>query len=309
MSRARSLALTGAMLLGIGLAGWAIPVARAATTSPALATGWWTRQPLAQPVADGGFQVDWAVEQEQSMAAVRLDVSAVSSGTAYLVLKEAGGAAQDRAGLVVCATEAQWVGANPGAYADRPPADCAAAPSVRLGRDGGAREWVGDVTALVGGGSQGARSLVVRPVGVPLAEGATATAPFSVQFSAAELRIDAASSTFPESATTEVALPPTFDAGSAPTYGDSPVAYPDLGTGFDVPALAPVDTQPELATETTTVASPDEMVALGPVGATSTTRPWGRLVALTPLSAGAGLLAAAGRRWLLERAAGSRAVA
>ncbi len=308
MSRARSLAITGMVLLGIGLAGWAIPVAQAATSSPALATGWWSRQPLAQPVAEGGFQVDWAAEQEQSMAAVRLDVSAATSATAYLVLKEAGATAQDQAAIVVCATPSQWVAANPGAYADRPTADCAASPSVQLGRDAGALEWVGDVSALVGSGSAGVLSVVVRPVGKPLADGVTATAPFSVQFSAAELRIEDATAGPTGSTTTETTFVSTFDESATPSYSDPGISYPAIGGSFDTPALAPVET-PAL-TPDTAGPSPDEVVALGPVDVTSSSsRPWGRLVVLTPLSAGLGALAAAGRRWLLDGAAGSQALA
>lgn len=302
MSRARSLAITGAVLLGIGLVGWAIPVAEATTSSPALATGWWSRQPLAQPVADDGFQVDWAAEQEQSMAAVRLDVSAATSGTAYLVLQEAeaGGAAEDQAALVVCATSTQWVAANPGAYADRPTADCAASPSVQLGRDAGARQWIGDMTSLVGSGSAGVLSVVVRPIGKPVAEGVTATAPFSVQFSAAELRIEDATTGPTGSTTTETTFPPIGYESETPSYSDPGISYPAIGGTFDPPAFVPVET-PALTTDATGP-SPEEVIALGPVDATSSSsRPWGRLVVLTPLSAGLGALAAAGRHWLLDR--------
>jgi len=288
----RRLALTGALLVGLGLASWAVPTARAQTAVPAVETGWWSRQPLAQPVADDGFEVGWTLEREQSMAAVRLDLSAAGGGPVYLALDEAGGAGQDTGGIVVCATADAWEPANPGPYADRPEADCSKGPSVELGRDAGATEWLGDITSLAGG-STGTLSLVVRPIGKPLTEGVAATAPFSVQLATAELRVDD-TSTGPA-----VAEPPTppLDTGAG---FDPGLSLPDVGTGLDGTGLPPVEVP--AAPTTTAAPAPEEPVGLGAVAGAGTSRPWGRLVVLTPVSTGLGALAAAGRRWHLDRA-------
>lgn len=299
MRDARSLALTGAVLVGIGLGAWAIPTAQAQTTSPALATGWWSQQPLAQPVADDGFEVGWALEQEQSMAAVRVDTSAAAGGTVYLALKEVGGSATDQGFVEVCVTtEDTWTSANPGPYADRPEADCAAGPSVQLGRDPGAMEWLGDITSLAGSG--GILSLAVRPVGKPLAGDTAPTAPFSVQFRSAELRVEDPVAT--GSATEDTTTVPPYDVGGGTTFSDPVLSYPDVGSGLDTPSLPPVET-PAAPTETAAGPSLEEQIALGPVDVTeSGGRPWGRVIVLTPLSAGIGALTAAGRRWRLDRA-------
>jgi len=294
----RTLAVTGVVLIGAGLGLWAVPVAQALTSYPALETGWWSQQPFAQPVADDGFEVGWAVEQEQSMAAVRLDVPALSGETVYLVLKESGGNAPDQGGLQVCMTQDAWTAANPGAYADRPEADCAATPSVVLGRDANALEWVGDITGLVGQG--GPISLVVRPVGKAVTGGVPATTPFSVQLSAAETRVDDTST--PDEPTVSTEPPPTFDiGGGGGSFTVPDLSFPDTGSGLDTPELGPVDGP--ATTIAPPAADPEEQIALGPVDVTSSGgRPWGRVLVLTPLSAGLGTLAAAGRRWWTERA-------
>lgn len=298
MKRARRLALTGAVLVGVGLGAWSIPIAQALTTAPATATGWWTRQPLAQPVADDGFEVAWAAEQEQSMAAVRVDFSAAAGATVQLALKEAGGNAADQGGVVVCVTTDAWAPANPGSYADHPEADCEAGPSVELSRDADATEWTGDVTSLAGSG--GSVSLVVRPIGKPLGDGSPASAPFSVQFAQAELRFEAASA--PGPVTEDTTAPPSYDVGEGGASSDPGYSYPDLGTGLEAPVLPPV-APPAAVTDTTLAPAPDDEFVLGPVDVSADGgRPWGRLLVLTPLSAGLGTLAAAGRRWQLDRA-------
>jgi hypothetical protein len=301
---ARTLAAAGAALVGVGLALWSAPVAEAITAYPALETGWWSQQPLAQPVADKGFEVSWALEQEQSMAAVRLDVPALSGQTVYLALTESGGSAPDQGALRVCVTRDAWTAANPGAYADRPQADCSTTPSVDLGRDANAKEWVGDITSLVGQG--GPISLVVRPVGKEVTAGVPASAPFSVQVSKAETRVDDTGGSSGDSDTSEP--PVTFDTtGGGGSYGVPDVSYPDVGSGLATPDLAPIGGPATTVAPAT--ADPEEQIALGPVDVTSSGgRPWGRLLVLTPISAGLGTLAAAGRRWWSERTLARRAV-
>jgi hypothetical protein len=294
----RSLALTGVVLIAAGLGAWAIPVAQAQTAAPASETGWWTRQPLAQPVPDDGFEVGWALEQEQSTAAVRLDTSLASEGVAYLALEELGGTAPDQGRVRVCATQGAWTAANPGPYADRPEADCEAGPSVELGRDAAAGEWLGDISVLATAAAGGPLSLVVQPLGKPLAEGAPTTAPFSVQFASAELRVEASLGGAGLTEDTTVLGPYEPDTGfSAPG-----LSFPDVGSGLSTPALPPIDA-PVAPTATTAAPEPEEQLALGPVkGTPDAPRPWGRMLVLTPISAGLGTLAASGRRWWFARA-------
>jgi hypothetical protein len=303
MRRSRSplsLALTGGVLVAAGLAAWAVPVARAQTVAPATETGWWSRQPLAQPVPDGGFEVGWALEQEQSSAAVRFASVPTDEGTVLLVLKELGGGAPDQGRIRVCATDDAWTAANPGAYADRPEADCDAGPSVELGRDAGALEWLGDITSLASGLGGSPLSLVVQPLGKPLSDGAPTTFPFTVQVSAAELRVDTPFDAG-SGATEDTVAPDSFDLGGGITAPD--VAFPDTGGSFTSPALPPAEVPAAPAAPPAAELEPEEQAALGPVrGTRGEARPWGRMLVLTPISAGLGTLAAAGRRWHSERA-------
>ncbi|MGQ0430858.1 MAG: hypothetical protein ACT452_00460 [Microthrixaceae bacterium] len=295
MSRARSLGALGLSLIVVGLAAWVVPPAYAQSSAPALATGWWTQQPLAQPVPDDGFEVAWAVEAEQSMAAIRFDTSVAGGGTIFLVLNEIGGSATDQGYVDVCRTANNtWTSANPGSYADRPASDCAAGSSVRLGRDLGTQEWAGDITSLAD--PSGITSLAVRPMGKSLSGASPPTAPFSVQFGSAEIRYDP-----PTGPTT------TADSGASTTFGTdggsfSPT-YPefDPDPGFGTPSLGPVETTPGSGDATVTSSSAP-VLNRGPVDGTERgPRPWGRLVVLTPISAGIGTLGAAGRRWKLDR--------
>ena len=295
----RALALTGAVLVAVGLGAWAVPGAQAQTVAPATETGWWSRQPLAQPVPEDGFEVGWAVEQEQSSAAVRFASVPAGEGAVLLVLEEVGGNAPEQGRIRVCATQDAWTAANPGAYADRPEADCDAGPSVELGRDADAGEWLGDVTAIAAGASGGALSLVVQPLGKPLSDGAPTTFPFTVQLSAAELRADVP---FDAGSGTEDTVPAdSFDLSGGITPLD--VAFPDTGSSFTSPPLVSAEVPAAPVTPPAAQLEPEEQAALGPVrGTPREARPWGRMVVLTPISAGLGTLAAAGRRWFAERA-------
>jgi len=296
MTRARSLAVLGVALIGLGLAAWLTPPAYAQTSAPPLATGWWTSQPFAQPVPEDGFEVAWAFEQELSMAAVRFDTSLAGGGTIFIVLKEIGGNATDQGFVDVCPTKANtWTSANPGSYADRPETACTQASTVRLGRDLTTKEWAGDITALAN--PTGTVSLAVRPVGKNLSGSNPPTAPFSVRFGSAEIRYDPP--TTPTSVTTSTSppdtstfeLPPSFSSGGSSDFGS--------GSGFDTPDLDPVDPP---TTETTVIVEPGSQLDRGPVNAAGRgPRPWGRVVVLTPISAGIGTLGAAGRRWRLDR--------
>jgi hypothetical protein len=304
MRSARLLGAVAVTLLAIGLGGWLTPVVHAESGPPIMETGWWSRRPLAQPVADEGFAIGWALEQEQSAAAVRIDLSGDLSGTVYLELHEVGGSAPDQGLARVCITTDTWKAANPGPYAELPEATCAPGESADLGRDGEALTWLGDITALVAAADGDTLSLVVRPVGKPLTDGVPTGTPFEVQFDSATLLVDpgsSGSSPVPEGESSFFS-DPSFTAGGG-SFDDPYV--PDLGSGFDVSGLPPVEGPASGPTGSPTdePVGPEELVALGPVDVTSAGgRPWVRLVVLVPLSAGLGFAMAAARRWQLERA-------
>lgn len=261
--------------------------AAVAAEAPVRTTGWWSRQPLAQPVADGGFAVMWAVEQEQAAAAVRIPRTSELQGTVYLTLHERGGAAQDQGGILACRTTAPWTSVNPGPYEALPPSTCAAGSSVELGRDGSAGVWVADITALLAAASGPALDLVLHPVGRRPAAELPVTAPFEVQFARATLLIDAGTP------------PPGLEPPPAAEPGGVDPGLPGGGappSALDLP-LFPPEVPPAATVPTTEPPSPGDLVALGPVDGTgSDDAPWGRLAVLLPISALSGLGLAAVRR-------------
>lgn len=302
MRSTRSLTATATVLLAIGCAG--LGVAHGESSPPIVETGWWSRDLLAQPVTNGGFSIGWAVEQEQSAAAVRIDLSGDLAGTVYLELKEIGGTAPDLGLARVCVTVDTWGAANPGPYDALPDADCAPGETADLGRDSSALTWLGDITALVAAAEGDTLSLVVRPVGKPVAEGVPATAPFQVQFDHAALVVDPGSTGSPPPAGEAPPVGPGVDEGGG-SFVDPGLPPSDFGSGFESPPLPDVGSpNPGAATPTTAAPTPEELVALGPVDVTpSEGTPWIRVLVLMPISAAIGAAMAAARRWIQERAA------
>jgi hypothetical protein len=297
------LGAVAAVLMATALGGVLVPVAHSESSPPIVETGWWSRDLLAQPVADGGFAIGWALEAEQSAAAVRIDLSADLPGTVYLELHEVGGAAADLGDARVCVTEDAWEAANPGPYAALPEATCADGETADLGRDGVAGSWLGDITALVAAADGDTLSLVVRPVGRPLSADLPATAPFQVQFDEASLLVDpgAGDPVLSDDGTGGPGTDLGFDDGSG--FVVDPGPPPDFGSGFESPSLPEVASPPGATTPTTQGPTPDELVALGPFDAApSEGKPWVRVVLLVPLSAGIGFAMAAARRWMQDRA-------
>lgn len=303
MRSARWLAGAAVALFATTVAGSLAPVAHGESSPPIVETGWWSRDLLAQPVPEGGFAIGWAVEAEQSAAALRIDLSGDLAGTVYLELREVGGAAPDLGLARLCVTTDRWESANPGPYDQLPEATCAPGETADLGRDATSLRWVADITALVAAAEEQTLSLVVRPVGKPVAEGLPATAPFQVQFDEASLLVDSGSGggDDPDDGG-EVPVPPGVDAGGG-SLVDPGLSPPDFGSGFESPPLPEVAGAPGATTSTTEGPTPDELVALGPVDVTpSEGKPWVRLVLLVPLSAAAGCAMAWARRWRQERA-------
>lgn len=298
MSARRLQALAGlaVALAGASLAGPWITSASAGNQPPVVASGWWSRQPLAQPEPDGGFTLLWALEQEQSAAAIRIDLSTPISGSAFLTLHEASGTAADQARVVACVTTARWKPANPGAYADLPASSCAPTTSLELGRDASSASWSADVTPLLAAASGTTLELVLHPLGKPPAEGLPATSPFEVHFSGASLVVDPGT---PPPIAVDPVVEPFVD-------GSGGFTVPDPGSAFELPDRGPVEVPSGGPTDTTVPATPGELTALGPVDVTdSESAPWSRLLILAPVSAGLGSLAAFGRRRWLDRTAGT----
>ena len=301
MRSARSLRAAAAAVAAIGVGGWLAPGAHGESSPPIVETGWWSRDLLAQPVTNGGFAIGWALEQEQSAAALRIDLSGDLAGTVYLELKEIGGTAPDLGLARVCVTEGTWGAANPGPYDALPEAGCAAGETADLGRDASALSWLGDITPLVAAADGRTLSLLVRPVGKPLADGVPATAPFQVQFDRASLLVDPGSSGSPPSGAEIPPAGPPIDVGGG-SFVDPGLPSSDFGSGFESPPLPEV-ASPGATTPTTAGPTPDGLVALGPVDVTpSKGKPWVRVVLLVPISAGIGFAMAAARRWRRERA-------
>jgi hypothetical protein len=301
MRSTRARLTTATVLVAVGVVGLG-PVAHGESSPPIVETGWWSRDLLAQPVTNGGFAIGWAVEQEQSAAAVRIDLSGDLAGTVYLELKEIGGTAPDLGLARVCVTDDTWGAANPGPYDALPESDCAAGETADLGRDSSALTWLGDITALVAAAEGDTLSLVVRPVGKPLAEGLPATAPFQVQFDYAALVVDPGSTGAPPPAGETPPVGPGVDVGGG-SFVDPGLPPSEFGSGFESPPLPEVASPtPGATTPTTAAPTPDELVALGPVDVTpSGGKPWIRVLLLIPISAGIGLAMAAARRRQQDR--------
>lgn len=297
--------LAAAVALSVAtLSAWPVSVVHGESSPPVVETGWWSRDLLAQPVPDGGFAIAWAVESEQSAAALRVDLSGDLAGTVYLQLHEIGGAAPDLGAARLCTTTDRWESANPGPYDALPESACAPGETADLGRDASSLVWVADITALVAAAETSTLSLVVRPVGKPVAAGLPATAPFQVQFDEASLLVDDRSGgpAGPDGGD-GIPVAPGIDVGDG-AFADPGLSPSDFGPGFESPPLPDVAASPPGATTPTTLGpTPDELVALGPTDATpSEGKPWIRVLLLAPVSAAVGWAMAAARRWRQDRA-------
>ena len=266
-----------------------LPEAHSQDASTVDETGWWSRRPGATEIPDGGFEVAWTLD-EQSVAAVRITAGAeAGEDPTFLVLSESGGFGHDTSGLRVCPITGAWQPANPGAYADRPAADCQQA--IVAGRDSASARWTIDITSQVSAARGGTLSYLLAPVPTPVDSNVPINAPFQLVFSGAQVLVlqEAA----PTTTTTQL------DSG----FTDPGFVDPGVGGGVPLPDVQTNTTLPELPTSTTAaVDDPEELAAPGPAeaGGSEDDRPWERLVVLVPLSAAAGYGSVFGRRWLRE---------
>jgi hypothetical protein len=269
--------------------------------------GWWSQRPGATPQPEGGFELAVGLGgQEQSAAALRLEAGGELTG-AVISLDEATAVGAQVAGIRACTTTQAWDDANPGAYDDRPPADCGAA--VELTRDEAGGFWTGDVTALLD--PDGTTLILLEPVAGEVVGGLPVVPGFQIQFSGAQV-LATGTSPAAETGGTPTPVPafepppgggveaPGFDAPAfdGPTFAGPDLATAELDLGAPEPA-APATTQ-TIGEERPSPT--DDLFASGPIsGIPGDPRPWWRLVVLVPLSAAVGVGAALGRRWWHER--------
>lgn len=261
--------------------------------------GWWTRRPGASPLPPGGFEVAEAPDDDLSIAALRMR-STGRATRATLVLDEAGGTRQDMASLQVCATTTTWSASNPGAYEDRPVANCSSG-AITLNRTGSS--WSANVLPLVGSGAT--TSLVVLPAtpssGLPVDS-------FQITFASARVEAevaDARSGSNPGGTTT----PPRparavtgsgSDAGFGFGFGGSVAEPTVLAPDFGVPATDEVPASADPGGEG--VGAPAGDIPRGGEGGNDNS-PWTRVAALLLLAAVTAAAIASSRRYLAGRGA------
>lgn len=246
--------------------------------------GWWSRRPGATELPAGSFEVALLPSGPASQAALRIEVKVAPVTSALLELEESSQVLADVALIQACPTDEPWTPANPGPWGEAPTPDCEGA-SVRLGRNADGT-WTADVGPLLRGGSS---SLVVLPA-AELSDQQQSVS-FQVVFSGARL----------------VAAPAGAAATSDPTAADAPTPVPFVAAPAPAPAprpgpvTAPASVAPEPTAAAASSASTDFAAPAGGADAGGG-RPWWRLLIGIPLSIGAGVAAAAGRRYLQPRA-------
>lgn len=292
-------ALAGALALA-----WAAGVSPARAAAPGVQvteTGWWSRNPFADP-PDGGFQVARAPDGDISTSAVRLAIEGrVTKAT--LVINEAGGV-PEAAALRVCAATGTWSATNH-AWSAAPQADCA--KTAAMARNATGANWSADITALL--------QTSLPSVSVMIVPASSPAPAWQVDFSIAIVSAEAEPDPQPASSAGSGTSGGASGSGSVVSGGEtggggSPTFSPSSG-GFSfgptTPAFTaaePLGAEPSLdpAPQEQVTPEPVEEVAL-PVRSSGASQPWGRLIVFLPLSILAGAAGAISRRRLLERAA------
>jgi len=302
MTGARRAALAAVSALGLAL-GASVPHAAAETVPPA-ALGWWSRRAAAQPLGEGAFEVAAGVSGPESVAAVRVRV-ADGAAQPRLVLTEVPGVAPaDNAGFRACLATSAWEPADGGEWEQRPSSDCSAAvEALRVDPS----RWAVDVAPLLAGGTD--VDVVLEPSPPDVVPGLPAPAVFTLTFERVEVVTgDAGGGIPPGTVTPPVPDPPAGTGASAvaPATPRVPArSAPRPAPLPATPATAPPTTGTPDGTESALGAAGTERVAIDAptfdlLGTGGDDRPWGRLLVLVPLSALAGVAAAA------VRAAGRR---
>ncbi len=260
--------------------------------------GWWTSRPGAQPLDGNGFEVALGPDgNAQSVAALAVSVDKARISKLTITLTESRSVGSEFSHLRICRAESGFAPANPGAFSDAPKIDCGGTV-VDLVHSGSM--WQGDLAKLLPDGgvaslgvvgvsdSQAPVSLLVQIAGVAIGgEGALVTAS------------DTGDNTNTTD-TTRASAPGSVDG----SFGDTSFTNSDPGlSGFGgsdtvVPPTANVD-----ATTNSTVSdsSGNDLQAGSIGGGGGSSRPWLRLVFLTPLSAALGVGLVYLRRLLAAR--------
>ncbi len=255
--------------------------------------GWWTSRPGAQPLDGDGFEVALGPDgNAQSVAALAVSVDKARISKLTITLTESRSVGSQFSHLRICRAASGFQPANPGAFSDAPKMDCGGTVVDLVHSD---YMWQGDLAKLLPDG--GAASLGV--VGV-----SDSQAPVSLLVAIADVSIGgdgvfvSASDTGDNTGTTSASAQGSFDS----SFGDTSFTNPDPGlSGFGgsdtvVPPTAS-------ATTNSTVSDPTrndlQAGSIGPRGGPS--RPWLRLVVLTPLSAALGVGLVYLRRLLAAR--------
>lgn len=274
------------------IVGVAVPVPATADAS-ITERGWWTRRPGATPQPGGGLEVAEAPDDDISVAALRIRVPGRLS-RATLVLNEIGGVRADQATLRVCVTTSNWSAANPGAWGQRPAANCAGG-GLELNRSPTGGSWSANVLPILPTSGSVALMLVPGPPpsGLPV-DG------FQVTFGGAVLDAVAVDDEQDDDE------PVTF-SGPAST---SPSSSDSFGFGFGgsvTPTTPPFEfAEPGVAApppgDTGAGESADQAFRPQPSVASrgGPGTPWARIPGLVVLAGLAGAAAAYGRRLLVD---------
>lgn len=272
-----------------------VPAPPASASATIADVGWWSRQPGAAAKPAGGFEVAEAPDDDVSVAALRIRVPD-RLARAMLVLRETGGVRPESAALRVCVTTASWTPANPGAFAQRPAANCAGG-GIALARASTGGTWVADVRNVLPAGSTVSLMIVPAPPasGLPVDGFQVAFAGAVLDAEAVEDDEDDGSSLAGPVSSSPSSSPPTFGFGFG---GEVDAGLP----GFDIPLST--DTSGDPAVESAD-GDPGGQPAFRPPTRAAVQAgpgtPWGRLPALVVLAAFVGAAAAFARRFLADR--------
>lgn len=289
MSRAVVVVGVLALVLAVPLPASATP---AAATIPAV--GWWTNRPGAQPTtAGGGFEVALDNQGErQSVAALVADVDSLHMSRLRITLTETASVGGNFSHLRLCRAAPGWAPANPGALTAAPKIDC----SVAVDLEHVDSTWQGSLLKFLPNG--GSASLAV--VGV---RDKQSLLNFLVEISAVSISgtgtLDNADSSGAGSTDTSTSTPVAFDDGS-PTPSFDDFVSPPIAA-FESPVTTP-GASPSTTTFNAETTTPNRGAISGHHGGPS--RPWLRMLFLTPLSAALGVGLVFVRRFLSGRGLG-----
>jgi hypothetical protein len=221
--------------------------ASAQTAPSVVATGWWSRSPLAS-APEGGLAVGAAPDGATSVSAIKVDLGGGVTN-AVIALDEVSATGADLGAIVACAARNDWEPVEKGELTAAPRTDCSASPSVPVTRDASTLQWSVDLTRLLEGRT-GEVTIALIPSWLPQTATAGGVAAFDVQWSG----------------------PPTLTATAAVTSASTPVTTATTRAPAPAVAAAPTRAPATVTFNVTPAAVPaPDLVAQGE--ATTTTAP------------------------------------